>query len=152
MKHHFYVPKYRRMSTFVILLAGTVIASPAQAENTTLEDLIQMAEEVSERASQMAIKAKETNDYYQAQHAFALTSEAVCWVYEVFGVAQETSNLQLARAAQNAAEGIGAAIMLARSAAQEIAATDLDPDVAHAVNFLIDSCDLLLLQLPLPYR
>jgi hypothetical protein len=109
-----------------------------------------MAEDVSERASRMAIRANETKDYYQAQHAFALAGEAACWVFEVLGIAQKSSDRQLARAAQKAAGGIVEAISLSRAAAREIAASNPDPDVAHAVNFLLESSEMLLMQIKSP--
>jgi hypothetical protein len=144
---------YQRIAGILILctlLSSALMVSPAQAEKLPPDELLTMAEDVAERASQLAIRAKETNDYYQAQHAFALAGEAACWVFEVFGIAQNTADPKLAFAAQNAAKGIVEAIILSRAAAQEIAASDPDPDVAHAVNFLLESSEFLLLQIKSP--
>lgn len=44
------------------------------------------------------------------------------------------------------------AISLSRTAALEIAASDPDPDVVHAVNFLLEASELLLQQIKGPPR
>jgi len=144
MKRNIYYRGYARILVFMTLCAVVVTPLSAREENPAPGELIQMADEVSERASRMAIKAKETKDYYQAQYSFALVSEVVPWVFEVLGMAKETSNAQLAKAAQNAVENISTAIVLARDAAVEVAADNHDPEVAHAVGFLLESCEMLL--------
>jgi hypothetical protein len=150
MKNATLFQRFAGISILCTLLSSALMVSLAQAENLAPDELLTMAEDVSERASKLAISAKETNDYYQAQHAFALAAEAASWVFEVFGIAQNTADPKLALAAQNAAKGIVESIILSRTAAERIAASDPDPDVAHAVNFLLESSEFLLLQIKSP--
>lgn len=150
MKYAIHFQRCAKISIFSTLLSLAFMVAAGQAEKLPPDELLAMAEDVSERASKLAIMAKETNDYYQAQHAFALSGEAACWVFEVFGIAQKTSDPNLARAARNTAKGIVEAIILSRTAAQKIAASDPDPEVAHAVNFLLESSEFLLLQIKSP--
>lgn len=137
---------------FITWLAALFVASPTKAEGLPPDELLQMAEDVYDRASPMAIQARETKDYYQAQYAFALATEALPWVFEVMGMAQKTSNPKLANAARGAANKIRIAITHARDAALEIASHNVDPEVAHAVNFLLESCDTVLLNLSLAQK
>ena len=150
MEYAIYFQKCARMlHIFTAFWWIGFVAFPVQAESPSPEELLQMAEELSDKTFQMAIKAKETRDYYQAQHAFALASEAASWAFEVLGAAQEASNPELAQAAQDAVKRIRTAIGLARDAAREIAASNPEPDLAQAVNFLMETCDLLMRQLSL---
>jgi len=152
MKWVIYFQRWTDIFIVITLLVFAFTALPAKAEDTPSDELLQMAEEVSERACRMAVEARETKDYYQAQHAFALASEALPWVFEVLAMAQKTSNPQLANAAQDAVYRIGNAISLARDAALEIAASTPDPEVAHAVNFLLESCEMVLFNLKFPSK
>ena len=152
MKYVIHFQKYASIFILITLSAVALMVLSAKAEDLPSDALLQMAEDVSERAHQMAIKAKETKDYYQAQHAFALATEALPWIFEVMGMAQKTSNPKLAHAARNAANKIIIAITQARDAALEVLSHNSDPEVAHAVNFLLESCDMILLNLTLAQK
>ena len=74
-------------------------------------EMLEMAEELSFKASEMAIEAKATSDYYMAQHAFALAVEAAGWVGEVSETARHIPDLDLAHAAKNVANKIREVIL-----------------------------------------
>jgi hypothetical protein len=140
----------RVLPIFVTFLCAAFVAFPVDANNPSPEELLQMAEDVSEKTSQMAMKARETRDYSQAQDAFALANEAASWIFEVLGTAQQTFNPRLEQAAHDAANGIRMAIGLACDAAQDISASDPCPDIDQAVDISKETCDFLMQQLNLP--
>jgi len=128
------------------LLAIGLMEPPAFAGDMPAKELLAMAEELTLKASQMAVEAKATDDYYVAQHAFALATEAAGWVGEASAIAQKRSDPEFGLAVRNAANEIRGVIINAQIAARKIAATNPNPEVVHAANFLFNSCELALMQ------
>ena len=128
------------------LLAIGLMEPPAFAGDMPAKELLAMAGELTLKASQMAVEAKVTDDYYVAQHAFALATEAAAWVGEASAIAQKRSDSELGKAVLKAANEIREVIIHAQLTAREIADTNPDPEVVHAANFLFKSCELALTQ------
>jgi hypothetical protein len=133
-------------SVLCALVFASLLASPVFTQELPPMEMLEMAEELSFKASEMAIEAKATSDYYMAQHAFALAVEAAGWVGEVSETARQIPDLDLAHAAKNVANKIREVILRAQIAARNIAESNPDPDVVHAANFLFNSCNLALSQ------
>jgi len=127
-------------------LAVSFIAPPAFSEDMAPKALLAMAGELSLKAYQMAVEAKAIDDYYMAQHAFALATEAAGLVGEASAIIQKHSDAELEQAARNAAKEIRKVIIQAQIAARKISDTSLDPEVVHAANFLFNSCEFALMQ------
>ncbi len=142
--------KYVLRPIVCALITVGLMASPVFAKDLLPKEMLSMAEELLSKASQMAVKAQATYDYYMAQHAFVLTLEAADWVGEATTMAQQMPDSELGSAANNATNKIRKVIIHAQTAAGKIAATNQDPEVVHAANFLFKSCELALMQFANP--
>ncbi len=127
-------------------MAAGLTVSPAFAGEMSPKVLLAMTEEQSSRASQMAVEAEVTEDYYTAQHAFSLASEAAGWVAELSAMAQQMPDSELGHAAHSVAGKIRDVIAHTQITAGKIAATHPDPEVVHAANCLYKSCEFALAQ------
>ncbi|SPD72880.1 exported hypothetical protein [uncultured Desulfobacterium sp.] len=147
MKHIILINK-KCVLTFLLcsLLTVGLLTPPTFGGELSSKEILEMVEEQSFRASLMAVEAKATDDYYMAQQAFALATEAAGWVAEVSEIAHRMSNAELGRTAHDAASKIRVVIIHVQIAARQISDTNLDPEIIHAANFLVNSCELALRQ------
>lgn len=128
-----------KLKVFIVsFLTITFLAVPVLAEEMSPEEKLAKAAELSTRASEMAIKAKETGDVELAKEALAIASEASRLIADVASYACETGNAELAQAAMNMIKNfLDAAIKQIREAAQYIAQTSTDPGIVDAANEIL---------------
>jgi len=108
-----------------IVIAG--ISTPANSQETAPEDKLQMAETLSNRASEMAAKAKETGDIELLESALERANKASLLVLEVVAAAQEKPDPALTQAAVEAADDIHNTIDQIKGVCSHYAATSTDP-------------------------
>lgn len=147
MKSAFFISNKNVLTSLVCtLLAIGLMESTVFSGDINPKELLAMAGDLSLKASQMALEAKASDDYYLAQHAFALATEAGSLVCEAAAIAQKSPDQKLGQAVRKAANEIREVIANAQIAARRIADTNPDPEVVHAANFLFKSCELALMQ------
>ena len=127
-----------KLKVFIVgFLTITFLAVPVLAEEMSPEEKLAKAAELSTRASEMAIKAKETGDVELAKKAMAIASEASGLIADVASYASETGNAELAQAAMNMTNNLDAAINQIREASQYFAQTSTDPGIVDAANEIL---------------
>lgn len=127
-----------KLKVFIVgCLTIAFLAVPVLAEEMSPEEKLAKATELSTRASEMAIKAKETGDVELAKEVLAIANEASTLIADVASYASETGNTELAQAAMNMTSNLDAAINQIREAAQYIAQTSTDPGVVDAANEIL---------------
>ncbi|MEA3457551.1 MAG: hypothetical protein U9R21_02610 [Candidatus Thermoplasmatota archaeon] len=127
-----------KLKVFIVsFLAITFLAIPVLAEEMSPEEKLAKATELSTRASEMAIKAKETGDAELAKEAMAIANEASRLIADIASYASETGNAELAQAAMNMTNNLDAAINQIMDTAQYIAQTSTDPGVVDAANEIL---------------
>ena len=144
-------------------LAITLLVVPATAAEITQPEKLRKAEELSIKASEIAVKAKETGNVEIAKKALELASETSVLLSGIASMVKETGNAELARTALEVANTtstivsgiaeiaigtrnveLGQAVMKARNdvgiairkvlnSVQYLAQTSTDPSTAYAV-------------------
>ena len=127
-----------KLKVFIVgFLTITFLAVPVLAEEMSPEEKLAKAAELSTRASEMAIKAKETGDVELAEKAMAIASEASGLIADVASYASETGNAELAQAAMNMTNNLDAAINQIMDTSQYLAQTSTDPGIVAAANEIL---------------
>jgi hypothetical protein len=90
-----------RKAQMVLMFLGALLlvaypVSMVGAEEITPAEKLKMAEELSHRALEMAVKAKETGNLELAESALELVNKASLQVLEVVAVAQKKADPNLA--------------------------------------------------------
>jgi hypothetical protein len=114
---------------------------PAMAAEITPTEKLQKAEELSIRASKMAVQAEDTGDAELAKKALELANEASLLVSEVASEAQKTGNTDLAQEAVNMAVKVQAAITQVITAGTYIARTSTDPKVVADAKKVVEKAE-----------
>jgi len=123
-----------RKAQRVLLLLGALLlvaypVSMVGAEEITPAEKLRMAEELSNRALGMAVKAKETGNLELLKSALERVNKASLLVLEVVAVAQKKADPNLAQATINAADAINKAISQIIATCEYLVATSTDPHV-----------------------
>lgn len=108
-------------------LAIALLVVPVMAAEITPTEKLRKAEELSSKASEMALKAKGTGSVELAKRALELVNKASSLVLEVFVEAQKKADPDLAKAAINTANKIVKAITQIITTVKYIAQISADP-------------------------
>ena len=117
----------RRLLFIGTFIAITFLVVPVMAAKITPAEKLRKAEELSSKASEIAIKTKETTNIELATKALELVNKASFLVLEVVAEAQRKNDYVLAQAAINIANKIMKAITQIITAVTYIAQISTDP-------------------------
>lgn len=122
--------KAQRVLLFLgAILLVTHLVSMVGAEEITPAEKLRMAEESSNRAIEMAAKAKQTGNLELVKGALERVNKASLLVLEVVAVAQKKADPNLAQATINAADIINKAISQIIATCEYLVSTSTDPQV-----------------------
>jgi hypothetical protein len=134
-----------KLKVFIVsFLTITFLAVPVLAEEMSPEEKLAEAAALSTRASEMAIKAKETGDVELAKQALAIARKASGLIADVASYADETGNTELAQAALDMIDKLEAAINQIGWACQYLVQTSPDPDIVAAANAILAEMAILI--------
>lgn len=123
--------KAQRVFLFLgALLLVAYSVSMVGAEEITPAEKLRMAEELSNRALEMAAKTKETGNLELIKSALERVNKASLLVLEVVAVAQKNADPNLAQATINAVDFINKAIIQIIATCEYVVTTSIDP---HAI-------------------
>lgn len=125
--------KPRKVQRVLLFLGALLLVaypvSMVGAEEITPAEKLRMAEELSNRALGMAVKAKETGNLELLKSALERVNKASLLVLEVVAVAQKKADPNLAQATINAADTIHKAISQIIATCEYLVTTSTDPHV-----------------------
>ena len=119
--------KRRLLFIGTFFVAITFLAVPVMAAKISPAEKLRKAEELSSKASEMAVKAKESYNVALAKKALELANQATYLVLEAVAEAQRKADPALAQAAINTANSVMKAITQIINTATFISQISTDP-------------------------